>query len=86
MQLDFPTIVDYDLAFGTNVFYLLYSDEAVYTFEDSSSSNMFTFYTITVVTSSYGFSDIRKPEFEISVTTQINSTNASSFNTLQSIV
>lgn len=68
-SMSFPTIIDYDLVFGDNFFYLLNSESAEYSFTDTTTS-AYTYYTISLYTNSYGFTDMRKPEFEIQVTSQ----------------
>jgi len=62
--MNFPTIINYDIVFGDNFFYLLNSESAEYSFTDTADSD-YTYYTVSMYTNSYGFTDNRKPEFEI---------------------
>eukprot|EP00351_Strombidinopsis_sp_SopsisLIS2011_P001695 CAMPEP_0116875486 /NCGR_PEP_ID=MMETSP0463-20121206/7465_1 /TAXON_ID=181622 /ORGANISM="Strombidinopsis sp, Strain SopsisLIS2011" /LENGTH=78 /DNA_ID=CAMNT_0004521213 /DNA_START=4379 /DNA_END=4615 /DNA_ORIENTATION=+ len=75
--MNFPTIIDYDMVFGNNFSYLLYSDKAEYSFSSSSTED-FTYYTMALFTNSYGFTDERKPQFEIQVISEATSSNLQS--------
>lgn len=75
--MTFPSIIDYDMVFGDNFSYLLYSNKAEYSFS-SSSTEGYTYYTMALFTNSYGFTDDRKPQFEIQVTSTATSSNLQS--------
>merc|ERR1711862_793948 len=66
-NLDYPSIVDYDLKFGYNFSYQLYNDKATYTFTGTTSLPK-TYYTMAVYSHTYGMTDLRKPDFKLTVT------------------
>lgn len=66
-DLEYPSIVDYDLKFGDNFSYQLYNRRAEYTFEGITSEQK-TYYTMAIIAHSYGLTDVRKPDFKLTVT------------------
>ena len=67
-QLDYPSIVDFDLKFGDNFSTLVGEDTVEYTVLTKSQLKH-TYYTMAIYQNSYGMTDKRKPEFKLSVTT-----------------
>ena len=81
-HLLYPSIVDYDLKFGDNFSYQLYSDrvssnslrfnttyvyQAVYTFTGTTRLS-YTYYTMAVYSNVYGMTDVRKQNFKLTIT------------------
>ena len=78
-KLAYPSIVDYDLKFGDNFSYQLYNNEvsslsysdssfqqAHYEFEGTTVLE-YTYYTMAVYSNIYGMTDMRKPNFKLTV-------------------
>ena len=81
-KLAYPSIVDYDLVFGDNISYQLYNDkvsflshsnpfvsQAHYEFEGTTILE-YTYYTMAVYSNIYGMTDMRKPNFKLTVTSE----------------
>jgi len=68
-ELAYPTLVKnfYDLKFGDNFSYQLYNKRAVYEFFGKTSL-AYTYYTVAVYSNCYGMTDMRKPDFKLTVT------------------
>lgn len=64
--LDYPTMVDFDHAYGRDPIALLNVRKSVYEL-DVESTRAYTYLTLAVYQNTYGMTDRRKPEFKLTV-------------------
>jgi hypothetical protein len=64
--MEYPTLNNFDEAFGTNPAELIYKKKMTYTTETVSEAD-FNYFTMAIYQNSYGMTDRRKPEFKLTV-------------------
>ena len=68
--LDFPNIAEYEKKFGENPNSVLHQTKFEYSFKDVSTTE-YAFQTIALYQQNWGLTDIRKSEFQISISIEI---------------
>jgi len=69
-SLDFPNIAEYEKKFGENPNDVLHKTKFEYSFKDVSTTE-YAFQTIALYQQNWGLTDIRKSEFQISISIDI---------------
>lgn len=85
-SLNFPTLNDYDVAFGEDPYPQLHSNTFEYTWHNNSE-RLYTYYTLAVYQNNWQLSDYRKAEYQIKAEADVvvcNKTNGECNNLLVS--